>query len=222
MDNELRTYAKSDGAVARLRAFNRIAWVIANAAQMLMWVAVAVTAAIAVILIVAAMKPGEPFAVSGDGDAVQTIFGDSDFHLSIHPTVLNTTFNAVQSAQSIEWLNLALALAAAIATYALFALTLREIAGMCRDLSSWAENRPEGTPFVASITQRLRRMGWFMVAVPLITFVLGAIAIFATDRGASISVGSNAICVMVGFIMLTLAHVFEYGLQLQTEVDGLL
>lgn len=222
MDNELRAYAKSDGTATRLRAFNRIAWVIANVAQMLMWIAVAVTAAIAVILIVTAIKPGGPFAVSGDDDAVQTGFGDSDFHFAVHPTVLGTTFNAVQSAQSIEWLNLALALAAAITTYALFALTLREIASMCRDLSSWAENRPEGTPFVASITQRLRRAGWFMITAPLAAFALGAIAILATDRGASISVGSNAICVMVGFIMLTLAHVFDYGFQLQTEVDGLL
>ncbi|OZG68959.1 hypothetical protein [Bifidobacterium eulemuris] len=222
MANEPRTTVKPDGTTARLRAFNRIAWVIAVIAQMLMWIAAATTAAIGVILIVAAAKPDGPFTVSADGDAVQTGFDGSDFHLSIHPTVLDTTFNAVQSERSIEWLNLALALTAAIAIYTLFALTLREVAGMCRDLSGWAENRPEGTPFIASITQRLRRAGWFMIAAPLATFILGATAILVTDRGASVSVGSNAICVMVGFILLTLAHAFDYGFQLQTEVDGLL
>lgn len=75
------------------------------------------------------------------------------------------------------------------------------------------------TPFQPDIVRMVREIGIFLIAIPVVEFIMSIIGRIAIGPYAEISTSFNG--VMIGLIVLCLAQFFAYGAQLQEDSDGL-
>ena len=98
-------------------------------------------------------------------------------------------------------------------TSVLGALTFRrigEIIKMCH----------AGTPFQKPVADRVRQIGWLVMAVPLVTAVVSLLSYVLYWPGYSFQVDVSGI--ITGVIVLALSQIFAYGVKLENDVEGLL
>ena len=118
----------------------------------------------------------------------------------------------------------------------LFALVFHEVATLCARLGTWQaqQGRSNGhgqnwqeasgslsSPFDAGLGSSLRRVGWYLVAAPIVGWVTTLVSA-PFSNGWSITLSVSLVILMISVLAFLLAHVFDYGAQLQIEVDGLL
>ncbi|MBT1170756.1 hypothetical protein [Bifidobacterium sp. SO4] len=109
------------------------------------------------------------------------------------------------------------------AVYALLALAFGQIAALCDELKTWVEHADPASPspFRAVIAERLSRMGWYLIAAPVVALVNYIVCSIAGASGSA-SLWMSGLLVMIGIMLLLLARIFDYGMSLEREVDGLL
>ncbi len=77
------------------------------------------------------------------------------------------------------------------------------------------------TPFQPDNVRMLREIGIFAISIPVVEFICDAIVklIFNADTVES---GVSLIGIFFGIVLLCLSQFFAYGIQLQSDSDGLL
>lgn len=107
----------------------------------------------------------------------------------------------------------ALMMAGDAVTSVLGALTFRrigEIIRMCH----------VGTPFQKPVVDRVRQIGWLVMAVPLVTVTVSLLSYVLCWPGYSFQVDVSG--VITGVIVLALSRIFAYGVKLEDDMEGLL
>ena len=90
-----------------------------------------------------------------------------------------------------------------------------------RNLHLIFRNSENATPFQKDNINKLRGIGYFSIAVPVIGFIMSIIVRLVTGvETAEISVDTTGI--FMGIIVLCLTQFFIHGAELEEDVDGLL
>lgn len=76
------------------------------------------------------------------------------------------------------------------------------------------------TPFQKDNIRMVREIGIFTLAVPVVALIMSWIIRLAFGGGIETSVRFES--AVIGIVALSLSNVFAYGMELQTDVDGLL
>jgi len=77
------------------------------------------------------------------------------------------------------------------------------------------------TPFQPDNIRMVREIGIFLIAIPVVQFIMSVIARIALGPDmVESSLGMQKL--FVGLVVLALSQYFAYGTQLQGDVDGLL
>ncbi len=79
----------------------------------------------------------------------------------------------------------------------------------------------DATPFQGMVSDRLNRAGWYLIVAPIVGLV-NFIVCFLAGTGGNWGLWMSGMMVMIGIILLLIARIFDYGMGLQREVDGLL
>ncbi|NMM98758.1 hypothetical protein [Bifidobacterium olomucense] len=193
------------------------ALVIARIGTVFLWVAVATTAVVLVTFIVASG------ALTADYNRLSLNVGGV-FSISITGQVLDYSIYLQQyDGSPINTVAVIATGASRTVIYALLALAFGQIAALCDELNTWVRHAEQSSPspFRAVISERLSRMGWYLIAVPVVALTN---YIVCTLVGASGSAGIwlSGLLVMIGIMLLLLSRIFDYGMSLEQEVDGLL
>lgn len=75
--------------------------------------------------------------------------------------------------------------------------------------------------FQGMVSDRLNRAGWYLIVAPIVGLV-NFIVCFLAGTGGNWVLWMSGMMVMIGIILLLIARIFDYGMGLQREVDGLL
>ncbi len=78
-----------------------------------------------------------------------------------------------------------------------------------------------GTPFQKDNVRMVREIGFFSIAVPVVSFVMSVIARLVLGADAA-EISMNVEGVMYGLVALCLSQFFAHGMELEADVDGLL
>ena len=106
-----------------------------------------------------------------------------------------------------------LTMAAGAVTSVLGALTFRRIGEIIKVCQM-------GTPFQKSVADRVRQIGWLVMAVPLVTVAASLLSFVLFWPVYSFQVDVSGI--ITGVIVLALSRIFAYGVKLEDDVEGLL
>ena len=173
-------------------------YVLARIAEVFMWV----TAALTVVSFLAVLiAPEAVTAMSGAGVKVVVMSGalgrvdvmDPDGTLNRGLYLLYTAVGAAQ--------------------LSLTALVFRRIWQIIK--LRWAS-----TPFQRPVVDRVKQIGWLVIAVPLVTLAVSFISYVLCWPGHSFQVDVSGL--ITGVIVLALAQIFAYGVKLENDVEGLL
>ncbi len=77
-----------------------------------------------------------------------------------------------------------------------------------------------GTPFQRPVVDKVRQIGWLVIAAPLVTWAVSLLAYIMYWPGYSFKVDASG--VIMGVIILALSRIFAYGVKLEDDVAGLL
>lgn len=93
------------------------------------------------------------------------------------------------------------------------------IALMFRNLYHVLASAETGSPFQPANVQRLERIGWLAIAVPVITLVLSVVfRLLGVDE---VELSFSLTDLIMGVLVLILSRFFAYGVSLQNDVDGM-
>ncbi len=120
----------------------------------------------------------------------------------------------VNAAGQIQRLPLALFALGAVVLFVLMALIFRS-------LNAIIKTAEKTTPFHADNIRRLKRIGIFSIAVPLVGLLMSVVIRLAAGPEA-VEVQMDQSGVIMGAIVLCLTQYFVHGAQLEQDVDGLL
>ncbi len=100
--------------------------------------------------------------------------------------------------------------AAALALGALVFRRLGQVIRLCHG----------GTPFQKAVVDKVRQMGWLVIAEPVATAAVSLLAyiVYWPDYSFKIDVTG----VVMGVVILALSRIFAYGVKLEDDVEGLL
>ena len=76
-----------------------------------------------------------------------------------------------------------------------------------------------GSPFSAENVKRIRNIGYFALALPIVKLVLPLLGLIF---GVNVFMGVSAYEFLFALVALSLSQYFAYGAELQKDVDGLL
>jgi len=183
-----------------MKNVNRIALVFTKAIEILHWMGVAL---MAVLLV------GSLVAWSSLGPILER--GAQEFGGGV--TTYGFELTVFDGAGEIDMRAIALFAACAIFVLSLMAMVFRNTHLILK-------KSLESTPFQPDNIRMLREIGLFMIAVPLIEFIFGFIAVLVlgVDTEVSVDLGS----ILIGILMLCLTQIFAHGMELEQDVDGLM
>ncbi|MBR1572255.1 MAG: DUF2975 domain-containing protein [Lachnospiraceae bacterium] len=76
------------------------------------------------------------------------------------------------------------------------------------------------TPFTKDTVRLVREIGIFAISVPAVQIILSIIIGIASHNKVEVSV--DMVTVFMGLVVLSMSQIFQYGVNLQDDVDGLL
>lgn len=76
------------------------------------------------------------------------------------------------------------------------------------------------TPFQEPVVDRVRRIGWLVVANPLVTVAVSLLSYVMSWPRYSFQIDVSGI--IMGVIILAMSQIFAYGVKLEDDVEGLL
>lgn len=106
---------------------------------------------------------------------------------------------------------------------ALMALIFRNIDIILTTIRGSYAHAKSSSPFQEDVVRRVREIGIFAIAMPVVGFIITAIITgvsLASDIASEASVSIDGL--VIGLVCLCLTQIFLYGAQLEEEVDGLL
>lgn len=210
-----KTGRPSSGRIDVLGRAGAVALIIARIGTVILWIAAAVTAVVLIVFIVASgMLTVSYNQLSFNVGGV--------FNIGIAGRVLDYSIYLQQyDGAPINTIAVIATGVARAVVYALLALAFGQIAALCDELTGWVEHTEQVSPFRAAISERLARMGWYLIAAPVVALVNYVICMLAGASGSA-TLWLSGLLVMIGIMLLLLARIFDYGMSLEQEVDGLL
>lgn len=184
-----------------MKNIGKIALVVSKIVEILHWIG----AAAAGVLFVCTFAAGSRIislwdkGVLSESDNAATTYG---FEIDILDGAGNLNLKAV-----------ALFSICAVVTLSLFAMIFRNLYLIIKNSGK--------NPFSADNIRRLKEIGIFSIASPIICFFISVISRIVLGAGdGEIAVGMEGF--ITGILVLFLTQIFTYGAQLQKDVDGLL
>lgn len=105
----------------------------------------------------------------------------------------------------------------------LMALIFRNINIILRTMLGKYKHAKSTSPFQKDVVRRVREIGIFSIAMPIIGFITTTIIqIVSLIKDMPVEVSASFDGVIIGLVCLCLTQIFSYGAQLEEEVDGLL
>lgn len=90
---------------------------------------------------------------------------------------------------------------------------------MFRNLYHVLASAETGSPFQPANVQRLERIGWLAIAVPVVSLVLSVVfRLLGIDE---VELSFSLTDLIMGVLVLILSRFFAYGVSLQNDVDGM-
>ena len=106
------------------------------------------------------------------------------------------------------------------ATSILLALIFRNVHKILKSLEGTKEQPEMGTPFTAENVERVKKIGIYSIVMPTIQNMVVYICGVLIKMNGLKDVNFEVRGFIFGIIVLCLAYVFSYGVNLQEEVDG--
>lgn len=127
------------------------------------------------------------------------------------------TFNGVQvaTADGSHQFNMAAVLVALLG--GCVALVLMAL--MFRNLYHVLASAETGSPFQQKNVERIERIGWLAIAMPVFGFVLATV--FRLLGLEDVDISFSLTDLIMGILVLILSRFFAYGVSLQSDVDGM-
>lgn len=191
------------------------ALILARIGAALLWIIAALAAVVWVVFLIS------PRSFAANFGSVDLNVGGA-FTLSIKGDLLDYSYN-LQNFHDGP-VNMVATISTGLArmvVYALLALAFSEMAALCKDLTVWLADGRDATPFQGMASDRLNRAGWYLIVAPIVGLV-NFIVCFLAGTGGNWVLWMSGMMVMIGIILLLIARIFDYGMGLQREVDGLL
>ncbi|MBQ8860937.1 MAG: DUF2975 domain-containing protein [Ruminococcus sp.] len=108
-------------------------------------------------------------------------------------------------------------------TFILMALIFRNLDIILHTIMGNYKHATSTSPFQKDVVRRVREMGIFAIAMPVVGFIITSIITgvsLANGIVSEVSVSFDG--VIIGLICLCLSQIFSYGASLEEEVDGLI
>lgn len=122
---------------------------------------------------------------------------------------------------SSDWVNSVIASGNAAYVFIPFAIMVFLTALIFRNVYQVFKASNTASPFSMENVKRIRNIGYYAIALPIVKVVSGVICFIVTKTGDGMfSVELSE--VVFGLVALCLSQYFAYGAQLQKDVDGLL
>ena len=108
-----------------------------------------------------------------------------------------------------------------VLTFALMGMCARNVHLIFKTSEGKTRFSKGATPFQPDNIRMVREIGIFLIALPVVQLIMSVIARIALGNDAvESSIGMQTI--FIGLVVLALSQYFDYGMQLQSDVDGLL
>ena len=105
-------------------------------------------------------------------------------------------------------------------TFALMAMCARNVYLIFKTSEGRTSFAKGATPFQPDNIRMVREIGIFLIAIPVVQFVMSIVARIALGPDVcETSMGTQNL--FVGLVVLALSQYFAYGMKLENEVDGL-
>ena len=190
-----------------MKKINRAVIIISRIVEVFMWVGCGLSVIIS--LLAAFNKPGLIRYFTDATPGTELLFS-GDFALR----ALNAEGQPVLAAFVIFFLTIAI-------TLALMGMCARNIHLIFKTSEGQTRFSKGATPFQPDNIRMVREIGIFMIAIPVVQFIMSIVARVALGPDmVESSIGMQK--VFVGLVVLALSQYFAYGMQLQSDVDGLL
>ena len=190
-----------------MKKLNRAVIIISKIVEVFMWVGCGLSVIIAILA--AVNKPGLIRYFTDATPGTDLLFS-GDFALR----ALNAEGQPVLAAFVIFFITIAL-------TLALMGMCARNVHLIFKTSEGRTRFSKGATPFQPDNIRMVREIGIFMIAIPVVQFIMSIVARIALGPDmVESSIGMQKI--FVGLVVLALSQYFAYGMQLQSDVDGLL
>ena len=149
----------------------------------------------------------------------------SDFILEEGAELNAYGFNIYALTQSgeVNYFAVIMAFVGMMITCALMALVFRNLDIILTTIRGSYIHAKSSSPFQKDIVRRVREIGIFAIAMPVIGFVITAVTTgVSLANGIESEVSVSLEGVIFGLVCLCLTQIFTDGAQLEEEVDGLL
>lgn len=109
----------------------------------------------------------------------------------------------------------------AIIVIALMALVFRNVYLIIKTAEGRTKFSEGKTPFQSSIIRMTREIGIFLISIPFVSLIFSVLA-QVLGNSEAINATLSLETIIIGLFVLCLSQFFNYGKQLQSDVDGLL
>ena len=190
-----------------MKKLNRAVIIISRIVEVFMWVGCGLSVIIA--LLAAFNKPGLIRYFTDATPGTDLLFS-GDFALR----ALNAEGQPVLAAFVIFFLTIAI-------TLALMGMCARNVHLIFKTSEGRTRFSKGETPFQPDNIRMVREIGIFMIAIPVVQLIMSVVARVALGPDM-VESGIGMQKIFVGLVVLALSRYFAYGMQLQSDVDGLL
>ena len=131
--------------------------------------------------------------------------------------------NALTPTGEVNHFAMTMAFVGMMITFVLMALVFRNLDIILTTIRGKYVHAKSSSPFQEDVVRRVREIGIFTIAMPVIGFIITAIITgvsLANGIVSEVSVSFDG--VFIGLVCLCLTQIFSYGAKLEEEVDGLL
>lgn len=122
---------------------------------------------------------------------------------------------------SINFTMMIIFLIGAIITIALMAMVFRNVYLIIKTAEGRTKFSEGKTPFQSSIVRMTREIGIFLISTPVVGLIFSILA-QVIGNSETVTATLSLETLIIGLFVLCLSQFFNYGKQLQTDVDGLL
>lgn len=192
----------------KMKTINKITLVVAKIMEVFHWFGVLLTSVMAVCSIVArdSLKAILESGVPEYGTEVTT-YGS----FNVNPVFADGTVN--MTCMTIFFIGSAVIIG-------LMAMVFRNVYLIIKTAEGRTKYSEGNTPFQKNIVRMTREIGIFLISIPAVSVVFGVLAQLIGRTGTmQITIGLESL--IIGLFVLCLSQFFNYGKQLQGDVDGL-
>lgn len=191
-----------------MKAINKITLVVAKILEVFHWIGVVLTTALSVCSVAgrdwlqAILESGVP-----EYGTEVTTYGS----FNVNPVLADGTVN--MTCMTVFFIG-------ATIIIALMAMVFRNVYLIIKTAEGRTKFSEGNTPFQKNIVRMTREIGIFLISIPAVSIIFSVLAQVIGRTGTmNITIGLESL--IIGLFVLCLSQFFNYGKQLQGDVDGL-